>query len=118
MKQNDISDLPLLSNFRYENFFNLYTDEDGQYYYNLLRSVNIIPPSSDEIHDFYTARDKETWVLISWKYYKTIDLWWLICVYNQIQNPTIFPTNGQLLKLLKPQYVSMVIKEMVKQFNR
>jgi len=118
MKQSDLGSVPVLSDFRYENFLNVYQDVDGQYFYNLLQSINIIPPNTDDIHDFYTVGINETWVYIAYKHYKTIELWWLICAYNQIIEPGNFPLPGTVLKILKPQYVSAVITALQQQVNQ
>ena len=40
MKQDNFKDLPKISGYRYENFFNIYTDNDGFKFYNLLCSIN------------------------------------------------------------------------------
>ncbi len=118
MKQSNIDSTPSLSDFRYENFLNVYKDSNGQYFYNLLQNVSVIPPDSDVVHDFYTVGSNETWVLISYKYYKTIELWWLICAYNQIIEPGNFAKSGTVLKLLKPEYVSAVISALNQQVNQ
>jgi hypothetical protein len=47
-----------------------------------------------------------------------MDLWWLICTYNQIQNPVTRPEPGTKLKILKSEYVSVVLSELNKQINR
>jgi hypothetical protein len=47
-----------------------------------------------------------------------MELWWLICTYNNIQNPVIMPEAGRELKLLKPQLVSYVLSELKNQLNR
>jgi hypothetical protein len=112
MKQDDFPDLPVISGYRYENFFNIYTDENGFRFYNLLCSINLFPASNSNAEDNYVVTFNDTWPLISYKYYNTMDLWWLVCAYNQIQNPVIRPTAGTKLKLLKSNFVSTVISNL------
>jgi len=130
MKQSDFKDLPELSIYRYENFFNIYEDASNNKFYNLLRSINVFPAQNSSIEDEYTVQINDTWVLISYKYYGTMYLWWLVCEYNRVSgffseisfnktlNPTINPEPGTKLKLLKKDYVSVVISSLNKQINR
>jgi LysM repeat protein len=116
--QNSISVLPkLTTSYRYENFLNVYQDSDNVYFYNLLRNINIFPASNSSLEDTYTTNATDTWYSISYKYYNTMDLWWLVCDYNQIKDPTKLPETGTRLKLLKPDYVSTVINNLINQIN-
>lgn len=117
-KQNDFLNLPKLSSlYRYENFFNVYKEDDGTYFYNLLRGINIFPAKDSSVEESYVTEFNDTWYLISHKYYKTMDLWWLVCEYNQIKDPTKLPDVGTNLKLLRPEYVWPVINQLNKQIN-
>jgi hypothetical protein len=112
---NDIVDN--LSVYRFENFLNTYTDENGYNFYNLLRSINIFPAEDSSIEDEYFVELNDTWLLISYKYYGTIYLWWLVCEYNRIDNPTNTPEPGTKIKLLKRDLVWNVISYLNKQNN-
>jgi hypothetical protein len=117
MKQKDFKDLPDLSIYRYENFFNIYTDDEQNKFYNLLRSINIFPANDTSVEDEYLVSINDTWILISYKYYGTIFLWWLVCEYNRIQDPTKIPEPGTKIKLLKRNFVSSIISNLEKQIN-
>lgn len=107
-----------LSLYRFENFFKVFQDDiEGNLFYNILKNVSIFPANDTSIEDEYIVRPHDTWVYISYKQYNTIDLWWLVCEYNQIQNPTDFPEPGTKIKLLKSNYVHAVISELTRQFN-
>ena len=118
MKQDNFPDLPIISGYRYENFLNIYSDNDGFKFYNLLCSVNLFPASNSNAEDDYVVRYHDTWALISYQYYNTMDLWWLVCAYNQIQNPVKRPAPGTVLKLLKSDLVSTVITNLNKQLSQ
>ena len=118
MKQDNFPDLPTISGYRYENFFNIYTDDNGFKFYNLLCVVNLFPASNSNAEDDYVVRYHDTWALISYQYYNTMDLWWLVCAYNQIQNPVKRPAPGTVLKLLKSDLVSTVITNLNKQLSQ
>lgn len=117
MKQSDFPDLPQLSVYRYENFFNIYNDADGQRFYNLLRSINVLPANDSSLEDQYHVQGNDTWIYISYKYYGTMYLWWLVCEYNRINNPTVQPEPGTIIKLLKPNYVWAVLTNLTNQVN-
>ena len=114
MKQNEINNLPKLSSFRYENFLNLYKDNTG-YFYNLLRAINIISSNNQDIEEVYPIKPSDTWASLSHKFYKTIDLWWLICTYNQIVDASTMPETGTIIKILKPEYVGYVLQQLLDQ---
>jgi hypothetical protein len=117
MKQSEFTDLPDLSIYRYENFFNIYEDSDKTKFYNLLRSINVFPAENSFVEDEYYVQPNDTWINISYKYYNTIHLWWLVCEYNRITNPLDMPKLGTKLKLLKSEYVWTIISELNKQVN-
>ena len=99
-----------ISLYRFENFFKVYQDSDtGNLFYNLLKNVSVFPANDDSVEDTYTVKHEDTWAYISYKQYNTMDLWWLVCEYNGITNPTQFPEIGTTLKLLKSGYVYSVI---------
>jgi len=112
MKQQNFTDLPSLSMYRYENFFNIYSDKNGNRFYNLIKSINVVASQNTDVEDVYYTKPNDTWPLISYKYYNTMELWWLVCAYNDISNPTKMPELGTQIKLLKPSYVSFVIGQL------
>ena len=109
--QNNVNTLPSLRITRYENIFKLYTTEQSQYYYNLIQSI-YLPDQIDEEYIYYQAiSQKMPWTMVSFNAYKTIDLWWLICLVNKIYNPIKSPSQGTVIKLIKQEYVSTVLNE-------
>jgi hypothetical protein len=113
--RTDYPDLKTLSIYSYENFLNVYEDPDGTRFYNLLRSINIFPANNSSVEDVYTVGHNDTWLYISYKYYNTLNLWWLVCEYNQIKDPIIMPEAGSTIKLLKPEVVWPIIAELNRQ---
>ena len=47
----------------------------------------------------------------------TQDLWWLICIVNKIQNPIDNPKLGEVYKVIKADYVSLILTEIKKATN-
>jgi hypothetical protein len=64
--------------------------------------------------DLYEVRQYDTWTNISFKYYQTIELWWLICKTNEVINPFVMPDPGTLLKIMKKNIVYSSLLPMLK----
>jgi nucleoid-associated protein YgaU len=84
----------------------------------LLRTVNIFPANDSSVEEEYVVENGDTWVYISHKFYNTMDLWWLVCEYNQIKNPTQLPEAGKKIKILKSDFVWTIITEINRQLKR
>jgi len=67
-----------------------------------------------EYYDIYEWETNDTWFLISYKIYNTIDLWWLICKMNNIVNPLDPIKEGTPLKILKEEYLESVLEPLNK----
>ncbi len=118
-KQNTFDDLPKLSIYRYENFFNIYNDSKSDVkFYNLLKNINIFPAENSVAEIEHIFKIGDSWGKLSYDFYNTFDLWWLICEYNQIKNPLKLPELGTTIKILKPEYVSLVLSEILRQSNQ
>ena len=111
--QKDTPTLTELSEFQYENFFKLYVTEDNQYYYNL-QSFTLYFLDELDTSAYYEIDVLKSmpWTAISYNEYRTMHLWWLIMVVNQIYDPLSFPKPGTKLKILLPQYVKTVLNKL------
>ena len=116
-KQKDISQLPAISRDRYENIFNVYTakkDDSTYYYYNILKKISIDTENiSPDVFKYIQVNRRLPWTTISYQEYSTQHLWWLILLTNNIINPIILPKIGDVLKIVRQEYV----KEIVSQLN-
>lgn len=112
-------DIPELSNsiYKYENYFNVYETEQGQRFFNILRNLTVFPANNSEVEETYLTKSQDTWYSISYDFYGTLNLWWLVCLYNQIINPTIPINRDKNLKILKAEYVGLVLSELQKQIS-
>lgn len=109
--QNDIDVLPKLNAYNYENLFKVYRDSDSEpYYYNILNTV-ALPEELDPAvyYDYKVAGPFISWTNLSFKVYATIKLWWIICLANNITNPTQYPEAGITLKIIRPEYVREIL---------
>jgi len=115
MKQNNLSDLPKLKNEYYENIFNVYTDENDYYYYNLIQTLSF-PQNLPE--GYFTPYDivyGDTWPYISYKNYRTISGWWIILLANNIKNPITSLVPGTRIRIPKIQVAKIIISQMLTQ---
>jgi len=99
----------------YENIFRVYSIEDGSnanlVYFNLLNSIYL--PENLQPGTYYTITVTRImpWTAISYNEYRTIDLWWLIALANNIINPVNYPVPGTQLKIIRPEYVPTILNE-------
>jgi hypothetical protein len=99
-----------LNPYDYANIFTTYVNDEGFEFYNLSNTVNIdgeIDPSLYTMDSVYTFSD---WYALSYKYYGTTRLWWMILVANKITNPFDIQS-GQRIKVLKKEVVSEVLSQ-------
>ena len=85
--------------------FNRYLINRGMY----LNSANISP----SMITMYTVRLNDMYTNISFNFYGTIDLWWLVCKMNDINNPFERLNPGTILKILNREYVNSIIYPMM-----
>jgi len=111
MKQNSIYTLPVLESSRFENLFNVYFDNTvGAYFYNILNTVTFNTTDlSPSIYEMYTVIEGDSYQFISFKEYGTINLWWLVCTFNNIQDPTSLPKPGEYLRILSREHIINIL---------
>jgi len=93
MNQNQIPALDKLHPENMENIFNVYQEADGLYYYNLLQTIAFPQDLPLNLFTSYNVTYGDTWPYISYKNYNTPNLWWIILLANNIQNPMTLVTN-------------------------
>ena len=71
-----------------ENIFNVYTDKNGNYYFNLNMSL-YLSVTSDNI-SIYTCKSDLQWPLISYNIYGTTRLAWLLLKLNEVKPKDVF----------------------------
>lgn len=103
MRQFDIRNSGVLnsSSLDLANLFNIYSSIDGNLYFNINRTV--VVKGGDNplagVYNQYMVNEGDQWTTISFKFYNTIELWWVICKFNSIHDPTIDPIPGEIIKI-------------------
>ena len=109
--QNEIKGLSNLPEFRYENIFKMFKVNNKHHFFNIIKSVSLPDNLDPETYTIEIIQSKTPWTILSHKFYNTMDLWWLICLANNIDNPVLFPEQGTSLRIIKPDYVRVIVDE-------
>jgi len=103
-----------LNNTSQLKLFNILQDlQDNERFINIFRSY-IINESNFDDERYYDIHevDSSDWLDgISYQYYETDNLWWLIAMTNNIVNPFEDISEGDALRILKPSYLYKILKE-------
>ena len=117
MKQNQVNDLKTLKVENLENIFNVYSDDDSKYFYNILQSVVVPSNLPKGYYNEYIIQEEDTWPYISYKAYRTPNLWWVIVSANDIINPTGKLVTGTKIRILKSEVIKSIIEQITVQEN-
>lgn len=102
---------PKLNLYDMANIFNVYKDDDGALFYNLMNSIHIDGEIDPILYTEIYYNDVDDWYSLSQKYYNTTYLWWTILVANKITNPfEVQP--GTKIKILKANVVSQILGQL------
>lgn len=101
------------------NMFDILQDSDNNYLINIFKSYILddrLLENPDLFH-LYTIKNDDWWDQISYKYYGTPKLWWLITMVNRINNPFEDYNETDIIKILKREYLYDMIKSIKKMRN-
>lgn len=100
--------LGLLGERRYENIFRMYMTGDYKTY-NILQAIKLPDDLDAGIYEIEKAPPRMPLTVLSYRVYGSMDLWWLICLANNIDDPTSFIEPGVEIRIIKPEYVNDII---------
>jgi prophage DNA circulation protein len=72
---------------------------------------------NDSYYSTYRVKSNSPLTALSFKFYNTIKLWWLIVLANNINNPVSFIPPGTTLKVIKPQFVPQILESIQAQLK-
>lgn len=110
--QNDIPDLPNLNKYVLENMFPVHQDTDGKYYYNITRTITAPDTLSEDKFYKYRVPAPTPLTNLSYNLYGRMELWWLICIVNKIDNPVSLISAGTVLKIIKQSHVNEILNRL------
>lgn len=113
MKQFEINELSNLLKEDFANLFNVYQNKEHKYFYNINRGLFLknLDEMAPGYFSQYEIKYKDTWPLISYKIYGTIELWWLVCKANNILDPTFDPVVGENIQILNREVVDSILAQ-------
>lgn len=86
---------------------------NNTYYLNIFRSyiINTSALNDSSFYETYEVENEDWFDNISFKFYNTPSLWWVICIVNNIVNPFEELESGQILRILKGTHIYSILKE-------
>lgn len=107
---NQSDDLVGISERKYETIFKMFTHDDYPFY-NILQQVVIPEEINARMYSTIKVKGSIPYTTLSFQLYKDISLWWLICLANNIDDPTQLISPGATLRYIKPNFVNQVMTE-------
>lgn len=104
------------SEFKLERIFKMYKVYGAKhFYYNILKKIEIPKRIAKSKYFVYVSKPNDVWTMISFKFYNRIDLWWLIAMFNGIDDTfTPIEANRELV-IPTPEYVREVLSSIKNQ---
>ena len=106
-----------LNNTSFLNLFNILLDVDRTTkFLNIFKSYVINDSVTTDIvfYDLYEVGDNASWDTISFDVYGTPYLWWILTLMNNIVNPFEALNAGDNIKILRPDYLYILMKDIDK----
>lgn len=87
------------------------TDFEGEEIINIFNAFRIGEDKTANVsfYDEYIVEDGDRWDRLSYKFYNTVQLWWLLAKYNDIKDPFTGLVVGEEIKIIKPSLISGLI---------
>jgi hypothetical protein len=104
-----------LSNISQLRLFNILLDNDGYTnFMNIFRSFSINDDVTYKVNYYilYNVGYDEWWDNISYKQYGTPNLWWIIAMINSVVNPFEELQEGTSIKILKEEFLYVVLRDL------
>jgi hypothetical protein len=96
--------------------FDILVDEVDRYtkFMNIFKSLRINTTAQQNLLYFqtYDVEDETFWDNISFELYGTPYLWWTITLFNDVVNPYEELEGGTSIKVLKPDHIYTLFKDM------
>ena len=114
LTRNNIAELASLEDTRYENIFKM-ARSDKYFFYNIIKKISFPDDLNPQIFFEVRVTANMPWTSFSNQVYGNQNLWWLICLANNIQNPVNNPVTGDKYTVIKPTYVNRILSEINQQ---
>lgn len=95
----------------WENLFNIYQDASGRYFFNLKNTIQFKNGINPAFCFKYVGKSTDNLFHLSYKFYGTIDLWWVIGYTNNLIDP--FTLDGKDLNILNKEIVGGLVNQIL-----
>jgi len=88
--------------------------EENEYILNIFKYFDPDTDISDNVDQLYTEYDvgyEEWWDNISYKFYGTPYLWWIIALTNEVVNPFEYLEEGTTIKIINPNKIYEILSQ-------
>jgi len=94
----------------YANLFSV-VNRGPSSYFNFCKGVHFdnVDSIDQSMYKEYVVMENDSWTSISYRFYDTIELWWLICKFNGVKNPFYELTAGTVLKIPNDEIKDIVL---------
>lgn len=112
MKEFEITNFKT-NQYYFSNFFNIYKEDSGEKFYNINRTLFFkgLEDISPSFYNEYTSQISDTWPGISFNFFGTIELDWLIMKINNITNPILDIEEGVKLKIPTKEFIQSILNQ-------
>lgn len=103
-----------LSNTSQIKMFNILRDlQDDELFINIFRSyvLNESVFDNERYYELHEVTSTDWFDSIAHEYYQNHNLWWLVAMTNNIVNPFEGLNEGDFIRVLKPEHIYKILKE-------
>lgn len=87
-----------------------FTDKNGNLVFNNNDTISIdLADTGSTLFQNYIVCEKDTYQTISYYFYGTVQLWWLIAKMNNVTDATSLPKLGTTIRILSPEFLNTVL---------
>lgn len=94
--------------------FNRYTTSEGVPFFNLTKHVVFPEDKNLDMYKRVYVSEDTPWTVMSYKLYKTIEHWWILCALNK-ENKFYIP-EGSTILYIDEAYIKDVLGEISKSY--
>lgn len=110
-KRRDIPELSNISPNQLDNHFEVLSDENGRYFYDLSDTIIIDTENMSPLYYHeYVVQENDTLVRLAIEFYSSANLYWVIAVSNNINNPFVLDS-GTVLRIPKKEILGQILTE-------
>lgn len=106
----ELTNFKKLDRFDFANLFYV-VEKNENSYFNINKTIEFVnlENTSSNFYTIYEVSATDSWASISFVFYKTYKLWWIICKFNNIKNPFTELTPGKLIKIPNKDLVDSIL---------